>query len=68
MELILLGLGVLALAPDPGGVRPLLAGTPVQPEFLGRRGHGSQTGNGGEEILSLGTGMGLLLTLPRHAD
>ena len=38
MELIPLGLGVLALAPDPGSIRPFLAGTPIDAEFLGRRG------------------------------
>ena len=63
MELFLVGLGVLALAPDPGSVRPLLAGAPVDAEFLGRLGDSSQARHGCKEILPLGTRMGLLQTL-----
>ncbi|MEC5181503.1 hypothetical protein [Arthrobacter sp. CG_A4] len=63
MELVLVGLGVVALTSDPGSVRPLLAGAPVDAELLGRRGHSSQTLYCGKEILPLGTGMGLLMTL-----
>lgn len=59
-ELFLLGLGVLALAPDPGSVRPLLAGTPVQSELPSRLDDSSQERQGGKRILPLGPAMGLL--------
>ncbi|WP_345046098.1 hypothetical protein [Arthrobacter methylotrophus] len=65
IEVVLVRLAVLALRPDPGGVRPLLARAPVDAELLSRGGDSSQTRNGGQEILSLRTGVGLLGTLPR---
>lgn len=54
MELFLLRLRVLAHAPDPGSVRPLLVCTPIDAEFLGRRGDSSQATHGCQEIPSLG--------------
>ena len=63
MELIPLGAGVPALAPDPGSLRPFLAGTPIDAKFLGRRSESSRTCHGGQKLLSLGRGMGLLWTL-----
>jgi hypothetical protein len=54
----------ITLTPDPGSVRSLLAGAPIDAGLLGRRGDSSQVRHGGKEILSLGTRMGLLMTLP----
>ncbi|WP_139205088.1 hypothetical protein [Arthrobacter sp. OV608] len=62
IELFLLSIGVLALTPDPGSVRPLLAGTSVDTDFLSRRGDSSQARHGGQEFLLLRTAMGLLGT------
>lgn len=63
MEVVLARLAVLALRPDPGSIRSLLARTPIDAQPLSRLGNSSQTCNGGQEILSLRTGVGLLGTL-----
>ena len=57
MELVLVGLGVLAMTPDPGSVRPLLTGASVQAQLIGSRGDTSQPRHCGKEILPLGAGM-----------